>query len=87
MDLSTEVHDRKFTTELFDKRHPFTFYINRIPYLQSNVSSNIFYVSIGSEILRIDRTITEIINMVEQVNLLLKQMKKHIVNVFVSFHC
>lgn len=49
-ELSTEVHDRRFATKLFDKRDAFPFYINCMPYLHSN---NKFHASAGSEILRI----------------------------------
>ena len=30
LDFSIELHDSKFTTELFDKRSVFPFYINRM---------------------------------------------------------
>ena len=48
LDLWIEVNDRIFTTELFDKRHAFFFYINRMSYLDGNLpisakSSNILY--------------------------------------------
>ena len=33
LDLSIEVHDKKFTTNFFGKRDAFLFHINRIPYL------------------------------------------------------
>ena len=42
----------------------------------SNITSKIFYALIGSEILRITSTTTDLINMVRRVNLLLIQMKK-----------
>ena len=45
-------------------------------YLDSNVSCKILYTSVGSEILRIARTATDLINMVIRVDLLLTRMKK-----------
>ena len=49
LNISIEVLYRKFTTELFDKRDAFHFYINCIPYLNSNIPSEIFYASIFSD--------------------------------------
>ena len=34
-----EVYVRKFTTELFDKKDAFYFYINGMPYVDSNINS------------------------------------------------
>ena len=47
-----------------------------MPYLDSNILSKIFYALVGSEILRIAGTTTDLINMVARVNLLLIRMKK-----------
>ena len=49
LNISIEVLYRKFTTELFDKRDAFHFNINCIPYLNSNIPSEIFYASIFSD--------------------------------------
>ena len=51
--LSVEVHNRKFTFELFDERDAFPFYVNGMHYLDSNIPSKTFYASVKSEILRI----------------------------------
>ena len=75
LDLPIEPHNIKFTTELFDKRNVFPFYINRMPYLDSNTPSEIHYAAIGSENLGIARTAAERINMVIRVNLLSIRMK------------
>lgn len=64
MDLSTKVHDRKFTTKLSVKTDAYLFYINCMPYLNSNITSKIFYASVGSKFFRIARTVTDSINMV-----------------------
>ena len=86
LDLSVEVRDSKFSTELFDKRDNLSLYINHMPYLDSNVPPKIYYASIGSEIVCIARTTTDLINMVKRVNLLLLRMKSKLVNVPASFH-
>ena len=47
LDLSIEIHNRKLTTNLFVNRDAFPFYINSMPYLDSNMPSKTFYDSIG----------------------------------------
>ena len=54
VDLSTEVCDKQYTTELFDKRDLFPFYINRMPYLDENIPAKIFYASVGPKFLHQD---------------------------------
>ena len=70
-DLSIEVHDSKFTTELFDKRDAFSFYINCMLYFDGNIPSKILHALIHSEILRIARSTTGLSNMVKHINLFL----------------
>ena len=41
-DLLKEVYERKLTNDLFDERHAFPFYINRIVYLDNNMPSTIY---------------------------------------------
>ena len=74
MDFSIEVKVRKFTTELFGKRYVFPFYINHLPYDDSNIASKIYYASVSSEILRIARTV--LINIAKQASLLLILTRK-----------
>ena len=76
MDLSIEVHDRKFNTKLFDKRDAFPFISIACHIWIAIYHLKSFYASISSEILRIARTTSELINMVTRVNLLLIRMKK-----------
>ena len=59
-----------------DKIDALLFYINGVPYLDSNISSNVYDASIGSEILHIARKATDLVNLVTRVNLLLIQRKK-----------
>ena len=62
-----------------------------MPYLDSNITSKTFSTSIGSEILHIARTATDLIDMVKRVNLLLMQKKKqrsectHIISLLKKF--
>ena len=53
--LDVTVKDGIFVYKLFDKRDAFTFPIVRMPFLDSNIPSSIFYGAIFSEILRIAR--------------------------------
>ena len=61
---------------MIDKIDPFPFHVNRMPYLDSNIASKIFHVSIGSEILSISRTTTHLTSIKAGLNLLFLQMKK-----------
>ena len=70
LDLSIEVHNRKL-----DKKVVFPFFLNCILY-DSNIPFQIFYASIGSEFLCFTRPLTDLINMVTHVNLLLIQMER-----------
>ena len=76
LDLLIKFHDRKFTSDLIDERYFFPFYINRLPYMDSNITSKTFCASISSEILHISGTTTDLIIMVARANLLLIWMKK-----------
>lgn len=55
LDLDNKLEDQKFVTSLYDKRNAFPFSIVRMPFLSSNIPSNMFYFSFGAEILRIAR--------------------------------
>ena len=55
LDLQIDLNENRFETSLYDKRDNFPFSIVRMPYKCSNIPSNIFYSSIGAEILRIGR--------------------------------
>ena len=59
-----EIHDRKVTTKLFDKRDAVRFYINYMSYLDSSILSKMFYVSVDSDSFGIVSTITDLIKMV-----------------------
>ena len=55
LDLNIRITNNQFLVGLFDKRDNFPFSIVRMPYVSSNIPSNIFYSSIGAETLRIAR--------------------------------
>ena len=55
LELDITVVDGLFVYKLFDKRDGFPFYIIRMPDLNGNIPSHIFYGSIMSEFLRIAR--------------------------------
>ena len=53
LDLDITLNDGVFTYKLFDKRDAFPFFIVRMPHLDSNIPSFIFYGTFLSETLRI----------------------------------
>ena len=53
LELDINVIDGMFVYKLFDKRDDFPFFIVRMPHLDSNIPSFVFYGSFKSEILRI----------------------------------
>ena len=53
--LFLSILNRKFEIKLFDKRDTFPFSIFRMPFRQSNIPKQMFYATIGAEILRIAR--------------------------------
>ena len=55
LDLQIDVDENIFDFKLFDKRDAFSFSVVRMPYLQSNMPSKMFYSTISAEILRICR--------------------------------
>ena len=55
LDLHINIVDGIFTTRLFDKRDHFGFYINRLPFKDSNIPCKMFYSSIAAECLRVCR--------------------------------
>lgn len=63
LDQSIKVHDRRFRTKLFDTRDAFPFYISSLPYLDSNITSEILDASVGSQIVINATTTTNVIIM------------------------
>ena len=50
LDLDLTKKDRQIDVKIFDKRDEFPFSIVRLPYDSSNISTNMFYSSIGTEV-------------------------------------
>lgn len=67
---------KEIKAQLYDKRDTFPFFVVHIPYLEINIPSNIYYASIGSEILNFARTTSHINTFVTLSNRLLKRMQK-----------
>ena len=55
LDLDFTKVNRHVDVKLFDKRDAFPFSIVRLPFVSSNIPSNMFYSAITAEILRIGR--------------------------------
>ena len=55
MDLDITIENGIYVYKLFDKRDAFQFPIVRMPFIESNIPSSIFYGAVFSEILRIAR--------------------------------
>ena len=81
LDLSIIVEYKKFKTQLYDKRDASPFSIVRMPHLDSNIPSNIYYVFIDSESLRFPRTTLDINTFVIISNRLLELMQKQEKNI------
>ena len=62
------------------------FFINRMSYLDSNMLCEIFYASIGPQVLHIARTETDLVIRLNELILCLYGWKTKVVNVPVSFH-
>ena len=56
LDLEVNIVDSVFVYKLYDKRDAFPFHIIRMPDINGNIPSNIFYGSILSEFLKIVRS-------------------------------
>ena len=74
LDLSIIIENKKFKTKLLDKRDASSFSIVFMPHLDSNISSNIYYVSITSEILRFATTTSDSNTFIILASQLLKRM-------------
>ena len=56
LELSIIIGNKKFKTQLYDKRDASLFSFGCMPHLDSNIQENLSYASIGSETLRFART-------------------------------
>ena len=75
LDMDIKVAERKFSISLFDKRDAFPFSIVRMPHRKSNIPTNMFYSTLGSEVLRIGRTTSHLEDFLKSSSSLLRRMK------------
>ena len=76
LDLDIQIVEKQFLTCLFDKRDAFPLSIVRMPYRNSNIPTNMFYATLGSEILRIGRTTSHRDDFLKSASSLLTRMVK-----------
>ena len=62
LDLDIRNVNGRLDVSLFDKRDSFPFAIVRLPFSSSNIPSNMFYSSVGAELIRIARVSTSLDN-------------------------
>ena len=82
LDLQITKENGHLNTKLFDKRDNFPFSIVRLPFRSSNIPSNMFYASIGAEILRIGRVCSSTDNFLFSCKILIERVKKQGANNF-----
>ena len=76
LDLEIKIEQRQFVTCLYDKRDAFPFSIVRMPYQKSNIPTNMFYSTIGSEILRIGRANSNVESFLKSASSFLARMSR-----------
>ena len=74
MDLDIKISGEEFIYKLFDKRDEFSFSVVRMPYIDSNIPSYIFYGTILSEIVRIARSTLLLDDLIPGLGALFKRM-------------
>ena len=67
LDLELKKVNHRIDIKLFDKRDAFPFSIVRLPYVSSNMPTNMFYFSISAEVLRIGRICSNFDNFISSV--------------------
>ena len=75
LDLDIKIAERQFSFSLFDKRDAFPFSIVRMPHRRSNIPTNMFYATLGSEVLRIGRNTSHLEDFLKSSSSLLRRMK------------
>ena len=76
LDLEIKKNNKKFEMCLYDKRDAFPFTIVRMPFRRSNIPMNMFYATVGSEVLRIGRATSNVDSFVKSTSSLLARMFK-----------
>ena len=72
MDFDIKISGKEFIYKLFDKRDEFS--VVRMPYIDSNIPSYIFYGTILSEIVRIARSTLLLDDLIPGLGALFKRM-------------
>ena len=76
LDIYIYIENGEFYARLFDKQDNFGFDIVKMPFYCSDISSKMFYGSIGAEFLRISRTTSKIEDLSRNCKQLLSRMLK-----------
>ena len=76
LDLDIKISDDEFMYKMFDKRDEFSFSVVRMPYIDCNIPSYIFYGTIMSEIIRIARSTLLLDDLIPRLGALFKRMLK-----------
>ena len=74
LDLDIKISGEEFIYKMFDKRDEFSFSVVRMPYIDSNIPSYIFYGTILSEIVRIARSTLLLDDLIPRLGALFKRM-------------
>ena len=72
--LDIKISGEEFIYKMFDKRDEFSFSVVRMPYIDSNIPSYIFYGTILSEIVRIARSTLLLDDLIPRLGALFKRM-------------
>ena len=71
LDLDLEINDGIFNSKLYDIREAFPFSVVRMPHLESNIPSKMFYSTISAEVLRICRATSKFSDFLDSVKKLI----------------
>ena len=82
LDLNINKENAHLSTTLFDKIDAFPFAIVRLPFVSSNIPSNMFYACIGAEILRVGRVSSSSENFFSSCNTLVARVEIQGSNLF-----
>ena len=76
LELDIQINNNKFIYKLFDKRDEFPFSIVRMPDLNGNIPSHVFYGSVFSEVLRIARATMKYLDFLPKAHDLVQRMQR-----------
>ena len=84
LNLDINIVDGRFVYKLYDKRDTFPFCIVRMPHIQSNIPSNIFYSALVGEFLRVARSTLLVEDFIPKAKDLLNRMNSQGANQYLS---